>query len=158
VHYTVVAEDGVSAAAAGAAITRAGGTIVSRNDNVGMFSVKATSGFAQGAIDAPELIGASADRAIGQVPDAAVLRDAVEQEGAAAAAGGNGKPAAAVGADPLNSLQWNMAMVRADAAHGRPPEFDAFCEGGLNFNGFYGFGIVDAFAAVTAPPAWGQDP
>jgi subtilisin family serine protease len=39
------------------------------------------------------------------------------------------------------------------ANEGRPAEFDAFCEGGSNFNGFYGFGIVDAFAAVTAPPA-----
>ena len=119
VHYTVVAEDGVSAADAAAAITRAGGTIVSRNDDVGMFSVNATSRFAQAAIDAPELIGATADRAIGQIPDAGVVRDAVEEEGAAAAAGGNGKPAAATGADPLNSLQWNMAMVRADAAHAK---------------------------------------
>jgi subtilisin family serine protease len=33
---------------------------------------------------------------------------------------------------------------------GRPAEFDALCEGGTHFNGFYGFGIVDAFAAVTA--------
>jgi lantibiotic leader peptide-processing serine protease len=117
IQYAVVAEDGVSTDAAAAAITRAGGTIVSRNDDVGLFSVRATSAFAQAALDAPELIGAATDRAIGQVPDAAVTRDAVEEEGAAAAAGGNGKATAAVGADPLNSLQWNMAMVRADAAH-----------------------------------------
>ena len=44
------------------------------------------------------------------------------------------------------------------ANEGRPAEFNAFCEGGLNFNGFYGFGIVDAFAAVTAPPAWDELP
>ncbi len=119
IKYAVVAEDGVSSDAAAAAITRAGGTIVSRNDDVGMFSVRATSAFAQAAIDAPELIGAAADRAIGQVPDAAVTRDAVEEEGAAAAAGGNGTPAAAVGAEPLESLQWNMAMVHADAAHAK---------------------------------------
>jgi subtilisin family serine protease len=119
VHYTVVAEDGVSAADAAAAISRAGGTIVSHNDDVGMFSVTATRAFAQAAIDAPELIGATADRAIGQIPDAGVVRDAVEQEGATAAAGGNGKPAATPGTDPLNSLQWNMAMVHADAAHAR---------------------------------------
>jgi subtilisin family serine protease len=31
---------------------------------------------------------------------------------------------------------------------GRPAEFDALCEGGRNFNGFYGYGIVDAYAAV----------
>jgi subtilisin family serine protease len=119
VQYSVVAEDGVSADAAAAAITRAGGMIVSRNDEVGVFSVRGTSAFAQAAIDAPELIGAATDRAIGQVPDATVARDAVEEEGVAAAAGGNGTPAAAVGADPLASLQWNMAMVRADAAHAK---------------------------------------
>ncbi|MBG0568926.1 S8 family serine peptidase [Actinoplanes aureus] len=31
---------------------------------------------------------------------------------------------------------------------GRSVEFDALCEGGKNFNGFYGHGIVDAYAAV----------
>ncbi|BCY15263.1 S8 family serine peptidase [Actinoplanes sp. L3-i22] len=31
---------------------------------------------------------------------------------------------------------------------GRSTEFDALCEGGKNFNGFYGYGIVDAYAAV----------
>jgi hypothetical protein len=44
------------------------------------------------------------------------------------------------------------------ANEGRPAEFDALCEGGLNFNGFYGYGIVDAYAAVTRPPAWGHRP
>ncbi|MEV6297804.1 S8 family serine peptidase [Actinoplanes sp. NPDC051861] len=34
------------------------------------------------------------------------------------------------------------------AQEGRSPEFDALCEGGKNFNGFYGYGIVDAYAAV----------
>ena len=32
---------------------------------------------------------------------------------------------------------------------GRPAEFNALCEGTRNFNGFYGHGIVDAYAAVT---------
>jgi subtilisin family serine protease len=32
---------------------------------------------------------------------------------------------------------------------GRSPEYNATCEGDLNFNGFYGHGIVNAFAAVT---------
>ncbi|GAA0727626.1 S8 family serine peptidase [Dactylosporangium roseum] len=39
---------------------------------------------------------------------------------------------------------------------GRSPEFNALCEGGKEFNGFYGFGIVDAYAAVTADPWWGR--
>jgi subtilisin family serine protease len=32
---------------------------------------------------------------------------------------------------------------------GRPAEFNALCEGTRDFNGFYGHGIVDAYAAVT---------
>jgi subtilisin family serine protease len=32
---------------------------------------------------------------------------------------------------------------------GRPPEYDALCEGTVEFNGFYGHGVVDAYAAVT---------
>jgi len=32
---------------------------------------------------------------------------------------------------------------------GRSTEFDALCEGDTSFNGFYGDGIVDAYAAVT---------
>jgi lantibiotic leader peptide-processing serine protease len=32
---------------------------------------------------------------------------------------------------------------------GRPAEFDALCEGSTEFNGFYGYGIVDAYATVT---------
>jgi subtilisin family serine protease len=34
---------------------------------------------------------------------------------------------------------------------GRPPEWTATCHGDLEFNGFYGHGIVDALNAVTAP-------
>lgn len=37
------------------------------------------------------------------------------------------------------------------ANEGRSPEWDAYCDGGTSFNGFYGHGIVDAFAAVTRP-------
>jgi subtilisin family serine protease len=32
---------------------------------------------------------------------------------------------------------------------GRTPEWNALCEGTRSFNGFYGHGIVDAWAAVT---------
>ena len=41
----------------------------------------------------------------------------------------------------------------AAAAHytneGRSAEFNALCEGTTEFNGFYGYGIVDAYATVT---------
>jgi lantibiotic leader peptide-processing serine protease len=33
---------------------------------------------------------------------------------------------------------------------GRPAEFDALCEGTREYNGFYGNGIVDAYAAVRS--------
>jgi subtilisin family serine protease len=36
------------------------------------------------------------------------------------------------------------------ANEGRSPEFDALCEGSKKFNGFYGHGIIDAYAAVTS--------
>ncbi|MGH3465586.1 MAG: S8 family serine peptidase [Kribbellaceae bacterium] len=36
------------------------------------------------------------------------------------------------------------------ANEGRSPEFDALCEGTRSFNGFYGNGIVDAYAAVRS--------
>jgi subtilisin family serine protease len=39
--------------------------------------------------------------------------------------------------------------LRDYGPEGRPDEFDALCEGTLDFNGFYGYGIVDAYAAVT---------
>ncbi len=32
---------------------------------------------------------------------------------------------------------------------GRPPEFNAFCDGDVDFNGFYGHGIVNALRAVS---------
>ena len=31
---------------------------------------------------------------------------------------------------------------------GRPDSYTAFCEGTAEYNGFYGYGIVDALAAV----------
>ena len=40
----------------------------------------------------------------------------------------------------------------SDADVGRPPEYDALCEGVTRLNGFYGRGIVDALGAVTLRP------
>jgi subtilisin family serine protease len=38
--------------------------------------------------------------------------------------------------------------LQSYAQEGRPAEFDAYCAGSKYFNGFYGYGIVDAYAAV----------
>jgi hypothetical protein len=40
---------------------------------------------------------------------------------------------------------------------GRPAEFNALCEGTEEFNGFYGHGIVDAYATVTQRFRFGDD-
>jgi hypothetical protein len=38
--------------------------------------------------------------------------------------------------------------LRSYAQEGFSAEFDATCVGGRDFNGFYGYGVVDAYAAV----------
>ncbi len=65
--YTVVADDGVNAATATAAIAAAGGTVVGQNGAVGMFQVRsARSDFATRVAASSALIGASPRRPIGQ--------------------------------------------------------------------------------------------
>ncbi|TCC23471.1 S8 family peptidase [Kribbella speibonae] len=59
--------------------------------------------------------------------------------------------------DKVGRILMNTAQPRACPTpplqtyinEGRPEEFNALCEGTRNFNGFYGHGIVDAYAAVT---------
>jgi lantibiotic leader peptide-processing serine protease len=117
-EYTVVAEDGVSADAAKAAITAAGGTIVSSNDSVGTFTATSSAGdFAAKATASAALIGASsADKAIGRAPKV----DLVEQENlldaAKKAARGKGGGHRGPKLDPLDDKLWGLEMVRSDDA------------------------------------------
>ncbi|MDM4721187.1 S8 family serine peptidase [Micromonospora sp. WMMA1363] len=112
--FTVVAEDGVAADAAVAAIRAAGGTVVSRTDDVGMFQVTSDrTDFASRATAAPALIGAAEQKAIGRKPKL----DRVEQEhllAAAAGKGSGGRRAARM--DPLDDKLWGLDMIRADRA------------------------------------------
>ncbi|MGN9893130.1 S8 family serine peptidase [Micromonospora sp. L31] len=110
--FTVVAEDGVSADAAIAAIRSAGGTVVSRTDDVGLFQVTSDrADFASRATAAGELIGAAEQKAIGRKPKL----DRVEQEHlltqAKGVAKGHGKKL-----DPLDDKLWGLDMIRADQA------------------------------------------
>jgi lantibiotic leader peptide-processing serine protease len=108
-QYTVVAEDGVSAQAAVAAIAAAGGTVLSRNDAVGVFQVTTTrTDFAPRAAAAPALIGASA-RAVGSAPKPSP----VERLAADAVAGPRtGGPRL----DPLDTRVWGLKQIHADRA------------------------------------------
>ncbi|MEU8182278.1 S8 family serine peptidase [Micromonospora sp. NPDC049044] len=112
--FTVVAEDGVAADTAVAAIRAAGGTVVSRSDEVGMYQVTSDrADFAAKATAAPTLIGAAEQKAIGRKPKL----DRVEQEHLTAAKGAAGA-AARKGAklDPLDDKLWGLEMLRADKA------------------------------------------
>ncbi|MEV4659040.1 S8 family serine peptidase [Micromonospora sp. NPDC049301] len=111
--FTVVAEDGVTADTAVAAIRAAGGTVVSRSDEVGMFQVTSDrADFAARATAAPTLIGAAEQKAIGRKPKL----DRVEQEQVppTAAAAGAAKKGAKL--DPLDDKLWGLEMIRADEA------------------------------------------
>ncbi|MFC4146650.1 S8 family serine peptidase [Micromonospora mangrovi] len=111
--FTVVTEDGVSADAAIAAITAAGGTVVSRTDDVGLFQVTSDrADFASRATAAPSLIGAAEQKAIGRKPKL----DRVEQEhllpqAAKGVANGHAKKM-----DPLDDKLWGLEMIHADQA------------------------------------------
>ncbi|GIJ28157.1 serine protease [Micromonospora qiuiae] len=115
--FTVVAEDGVATEAAIAAIRSAGGTVVSRADEVGVYQVTSDrADFQAKAAAATALIGAAEQRAIGRKPKL----DRVEQEHllAATAAKGTGKKPGKKPAkmDPLDDKLWGLEMIRADQA------------------------------------------
>ncbi|MCZ7378061.1 S8 family serine peptidase [Micromonospora sp. WMMC250] len=113
--FTVVAEDGVAVETAVAAIRAAGGTVVSRSDEVGMYQVTSDrADFAAKATAAPTLIGAAEQKAIGRKPKL----DRVEQEHLTAATRAAAAGAARKGAklDPLDDKLWGLAMLRADKA------------------------------------------
>ena len=111
-EYTVVAGENVSVADATAAITQAGGTVVSSTTDVGMFHVVSSdTNFAAKAEAAPQLVGAVHKQVIGFAPNkpSTVEKEQILAASAAAAR----KPK--VGADPLDNLLWGMEMIQAPA-------------------------------------------
>ncbi|WP_041834492.1 S8 family serine peptidase [Actinoplanes sp. N902-109] len=109
-EYTVVANDGVSTTDAIAAITAAGGTVVSSNAAVGTFRVSSTAAdFKAKAAKSGALIGASARKPIGYAPKESPLEKPVTE-------GRGGKPSGGTKADPLDDKLWGLQMVKADKA------------------------------------------
>ncbi|MEV4704787.1 S8 family serine peptidase [Actinoplanes sp. NPDC049316] len=112
IEYTVVADDGVSTADAIAAITAAGGTVVSTNTAVGTYRVSsAAADFKIRAAKSGALIGASANRPLGYAPRTS---PAVEQPVTESLRGRG--PAGAPAADTLDDKLWGLKMVKADKA------------------------------------------
>ncbi|MET0494188.1 MAG: S8 family serine peptidase [Actinoplanes sp.] len=111
-EYTVVAGDGVSAADARAAITAAGGTVISTNSAVGTYRVSsAAADFKTRAAASDALIGASARKPIGWAPKVA---PGIEQPLLGSATAASAKAAAAT--DPLDDKLWGLKMIKADQA------------------------------------------
>lgn len=112
--FTVVAEDGVTADVALKEIAAAGGTVVSRIDDVGVFQVTSDQAdFAARTTAAGALVGAVEQKAIGHKPKL----DPVEQEALLAAATGKSSGAhKSKRMDPLDDKLWGLDMIRADRA------------------------------------------
>jgi len=108
--YTVVAADGVSAADAAAAVTAAGGTIVSSNDAVGVYRVTSSDArFENNAVASGKLIGATARRAIGYAPNSIEkLETGLNPRTGGANQHGPAKM------DPLDDKLWGLSMIHAD--------------------------------------------
>jgi hypothetical protein len=115
-EYAVVYTSGTSAANAHAAVERAGGTIVSENAAVGVATVRTTrADFVRAVSRESALYGAAHNRPVGYAPhDQRASRDQVEREGRAQ---GGERKAPKRAPEPLASLQWDMDMIGAPAAH-----------------------------------------
>jgi subtilisin family serine protease len=119
IEYVVVAERGASNSDVVRAITAAGGTVTSRNDAIGTFTVQAPSDGFVAAVSASNVVfGASGQRAIGRIPDAQPVK-AADPEVEKIHEGGPGGPrhgGSTAGMDPLDPLAWGLAMVKSDLA------------------------------------------
>lgn len=122
-QYTVVAEQGTSAAAFRRAVSAAGGRVVSYNRAVAVGAVRAPEGFARKAAASRTITGASERRVVGSVPRAKVQkrlrrqRDLERSQGLRDERRGE-RPRPnppATGVEPLAPLQWDMAAIGAGA-------------------------------------------
>ena len=114
-EYVVQYGDGVSAEDARAAIREAGGRVVDEIASIGLAKVQTTSaGFVSSALDEAALAGVARNRIVGYAEPA--LREKVDEvESLVAANGAAPEVTAAVDAEPLVDLQWDMAMIHATA-------------------------------------------
>ncbi len=134
-EYVVLYADGVSLASAHSAIRAAGGTLVKENTAVGVATVRSSNPrFVRDAAGQAALAGAARNVVIGHSDPAArenrkdgeKLTDAERAAVKAATAAKPAKPdngGTAPAAEPLASLQWDMAMIHAtpDGSYKKQP-------------------------------------
>jgi subtilisin family serine protease len=117
-EYVVAYADGVSAAAARAAIKAAGGTVLKENTHVGVATVKSSNPAFMTAVGRqPALVGAARNRPIGKIPNGGrAAKEDVERLTAAerATVKAGAKQAGRVpDQEPLADRQWDMRMIDA---------------------------------------------
>ncbi|HEX5823540.1 MAG TPA: S8 family serine peptidase [Candidatus Limnocylindrales bacterium] len=117
-EYVVLAESGASAADVLRAIASAGGTVTSRNAAIGTFEVRGpAAGFVEAVSASAAVFGATHERPVGQIPDAAPIKASdAEVEALHPGAAGPRHGGSTAGSDPLDSLAWGLAMVKSDLA------------------------------------------
>jgi len=114
-EYVVLQDANSGTDAAQAAVEKAGGTVVSTNDALGYVVARSTdSGFEAEVNADSSVIGAAANRVIGQAPqDQQASQFQIEQlREAGSATEHTGKAATS---EPLADLQWDMQMIDATA-------------------------------------------
>jgi lantibiotic leader peptide-processing serine protease len=114
-EYVVLYQHGASAADARAEIRQLGGTVVDELTDIGVARVRTRNAdFEADVLAADSLVGATINKVVG-VAEPALREKADEVESLVAANGPGPSIEAAVEAEPLADLQWDMAMIHATA-------------------------------------------
>jgi subtilisin family serine protease len=122
--YIVLQQAGADAGAAKAAVTSAGGTVISQNSSLGYVVARSSSATFATAVDAaPGVLGAARNRVIGVAPkETRASKQAIErlrdESGAGSALSKQSSVKTAGGAasaEPLAGLQWDMKQIDATA-------------------------------------------
>ena len=117
-EYVVLYAEGATSAEATAAIAAAGGRVMSENLAVGMAVVRSSQvGFITAVEAQTALEGAARNRAIGSVGPGnkpQIDEERLNAERAARSGTTSEVRPPPAGAEPLTSLQWDMAMINAD--------------------------------------------
>lgn len=123
-EFSVLAEDGRSAASAADAVRAAGGTVVRTNEAIGLITATAPAeGFIERVSATDAVSGAAKAQPIGHAPAnrKAPAPDVVEKENTFKQGKGNAAPDAPVGLDPLDEKLWGLKSVRSDLARTEQP-------------------------------------
>jgi subtilisin family serine protease len=122
VEYNVLASDGSSAEAAAQAVRAAGGTVVKRNDAVGLLTATAPEkGFTERLARSRAVLSSARSRAIGKAPNGKPTPERLKVEKEGSRKTDKNKAPKPVGNDPLDDNQWGLKSVRSDLARTKQP-------------------------------------